>query len=307
LKPEESDLKLIHYFLPGRGAVWGLAERDRVYEIASSESARGSFLSTLLQWPDPVSLLRQTWPAISRGESVSLPRLLDAAAGGGEAHLLAPIDHQEVWAAGVTYERSKAARMEESEAGSSFYDRVYDAERPELFLKATPSRVAGSNGTVRIRRDARWNVPEPELALLVTPQLRIVGYTVGNDMSARDMEGENPLYLPQAKIYRDCCALGPVILLEEEWREHRVFDIQLRVLRGGEVVASGSASTAQMKRQFIDLLEFLGRDNLFPDGAFLLTGTGIVPEEDFSLAAADLVEITVPEIGLLRSTVVQGR
>jgi 2-dehydro-3-deoxy-D-arabinonate dehydratase len=300
-------MKLIHYFLPGRGAVWGLAERDRVFEIATHAAAGGRFLSTLLQWPDPVALLRQSWPAISRGEAVSLARLMDAAPGSGEAHLLPPIDHQEVWAAGVTYERSKEARMEESEAGASFYDRVYDADRPELFLKATPSRVTGSNGTVRIRRDARWNVPEPEVALLVTPQLRIVGYTIGDDVSARDIEGENPLYLPQAKVYRDCCALGPVILLEEEWREHRDFEVALVIRRGEETVFTGETSTARMKRRFLELVDHLGRDNLFPDGAYLLTGTGIVPEESFSLAAGDLVEITVPEIGLLRSGVVQGR
>jgi 2-dehydro-3-deoxy-D-arabinonate dehydratase len=299
-------LKLIHYFLPGRGAVWGLAERDRVYEIATNESARGSFLSTLLQWPDPVALLKQTWPAVNRGESVSLGGLEIAPHASDQAHLLPPIDHQEVWAAGVTYERSKEARMEESQA-ASFYDRVYDAERPELFLKATPSRVTGSNGTVRIRRDAQWNVPEPELALLVTPQLRIVGYTIGNDVSSRDIEGENPLYLPQAKVYRDCCALGPVILLEEEWREHREFEIALAVRRGEETAFTGSISTARMKRQFLQLVDYLGRDNLFPDGAFLLTGTGIVPEDAFTLAAGDVVEMSVPEIGTLRSTVVQGR
>src|SRR5205085_3327952 len=232
---------------------------------------------------------------------VSLNWLTQAPRACDQAHLLPPIDHQEVWAAGVTYERSKEARMEESQAGS-FYDRVYEADRPELFLKATPSRVTGSNGTVRIRRDAKWNVPEPEVALLVSPQLRIVGYTVGNDVSSRDIEGENPLYLPQAKVYRDCCALGPVVLLEEEWREHRNFEITLSIRRGEETAFAGSISTARMKRHFMHLVDFLGRDNLFLDGAFLLTGTGIVPEDAFTLAAADVVEISLPEIGMLRST-----
>lgn len=300
-------MKLVHYHLPGRGAVWGLADRDRVYEIATAVSARGSFLSTLLQWPDPVALLRHTWPAVSRGESVSLSRLEEARPAEGEPHLLPPIDHQEVWAAGVTYDRSKAARMEESESGATFYDRVYEAGRPELFLKATPSRVTGGNGSIRIRRDATWNVPEPELALLLSPQMRIVGYTVGNDVSSRDIEGENPLYLPQAKVYRDCCALGPVVLLEEEWREHREFEIALAIRRGDELVFEGSTSTAQMRRKFLDLVDYLGRDNLFPDGAFFLTGTGVVPGDGFTLEAGDLVEISVPEIGVLRSTVVQGR
>jgi 2-dehydro-3-deoxy-D-arabinonate dehydratase len=300
-------MKLLHYHLPGRGAVWGLAERDRVFEIATAVSARESFLGTLLQWPDPVALLRQSWGAVSRGEAVSLARLEAAAPSAEQAHLLPPIDHQEVWAAGVTYERSKEARMQESAAAASAYDRVYDADRPELFLKATRSRVTGSNGTVRIRRDAQWSVPEPEVALLVTPQLRIVGYTVGDDVSSRDIEGENPLYLPQAKVYRDCCALGPVILLEEEWREHREFEIALNIRRGEQVAFSGSTSTARMKRRFLDLIDYLGRDNCFPDGAFLLTGTGLVPPDDFTLQAGDVVEISVPEIGVLRSTVVQGR
>ncbi len=300
-------MKLVHYYLPGRGAVWGMAERDRVYEIATAQSARGTFLSTLLQWPDPVALLNQTWAAISRGESVSLARLEEAPVMSGQAHLLPPIDHQEVWAAGVTYERSREARMEESEHGADFYVRVYAAERPELFMKATPSRVTGSNGAARIRRDAQWSVPEPELALLLSPQMRIVGYTLGNDMSSRDIEGENPLYLPQAKVYRDCCALGPVVLLEEEWREHREFEISMAIRRDVETAFEGAASTARMKRRFLDLVDYLGRDNLFPDGANFLTGTGIVPPDDFTLVPGDVVEIRVPEIGLLRSTVAQGR
>lgn len=300
-------MKLIHYFLPGRGAVWGLAERDRVFELATDDGTRGGFLTALLQWPDPAAQLKQAWPAVSRGEAVSLSRMEQAAAGSAEAHLLPPIDLQEVWAAGVTYERSKTARMEESETAASFYDKVYDADRPELFLKATPSRVTGGGGRVRIRRDARWNVPEPEVALLLTPQMRIVGYTVGNDVSSRDIEGENPLYLPQAKVYRECCALGPVILLEEEWAEHREFEITLTITRGEEIAFTGSTSTARMKRKFLELVDHLGRDNLFPDGAFLLTGTGVVPEDTFTLAEGDIAAIAVPEIGTLRSTVVQGR
>src|SRR5207248_7566752 len=163
--------------------------------------------------------------------------------------LLPPIDRQEVWAAGVTYLRSKVARMEESAGGGSFYDKVYDAERPELFLKATPSRVVGPGGRVRIRTDARWNVPEPELALLIASSGQLVGYTLGNDMSSRDIEGANPLYLPQAKVYRESCALGPVILLEEEPREHRAFQIRMRITRGGESVFLGETSTEQMKRR----------------------------------------------------------
>jgi 2-dehydro-3-deoxy-D-arabinonate dehydratase len=223
-----------------------------------------------------------------------------------DGRLLPPLDLQEVWAAGVTYLRSKVARMEESEGGGSFYDRVYDADRPELFLKATPSRVVGPGGDVRIREDARWNVPEPELALVISPTGRLVGYTLGNDMSSRDIEGENPLYLPQAKVYRQSCALGPVILLEEEPRPHREFSIRLSIRRGGQAVFEGETSTSRMKRRFEELIGYLMRDNLFPEGAFLLTGTGIVPPDDFTLEPGDRIEIASPEIGVLRNQVVRG-
>ncbi|MCL6650090.1 MAG: fumarylacetoacetate hydrolase family protein [Chloroflexi bacterium] len=196
--------------------------------------------------------------------------------------------------------------MEESEGGGDFYDRVYAAERPELFLKATPSRVVGPGEAIRIRRDATWNVPEPEVALLLSPSLRIVGYTLSNDVSSRDIEGENPLYLPQAKVYRQCCALGPGVLLEEEARGHRNFAVRLTIARGRQIVFEGETTTAQMKRRFDELVQYLGRDNVFPDGAFLLTGTGIVPPDDFTLVPGDLVTITAPEIGTLTNRVVQG-
>jgi 2-dehydro-3-deoxy-D-arabinonate dehydratase len=220
--------------------------------------------------------------------------------------LFYPLDHQEVWAAGVTYLRSKEARMEESEGGGSFYDKVYNAARPELFLKATPSRVSLPGDRIRIRQDAAWNVPEPELALFISPSLRIVGYTIGNDVSSRDIEGENPLYLPQAKVYRQCCALGPAILLEEAPREHREFAIRMRIEREGRAVFEGETSTARMKRRFHELVEYLGRDNVFSDGVFLLTGTGIVPPDEFTLRPGDRVDIEVPEIGTLSNPVVQG-
>ena len=222
--------------------------------------------------------------------------------------ILAPIGSQEVWAAGVTYYRSRDARMEEAEAagGGSFYDRVYSAPRPELFFKSTPHRVAGPGEDVRIRRDSKWNVPEPELTLVVSAGGRIIGYTIGNDMSSRDIEGENPLYLPQAKVYAQACALGPAILIEEEPRGHRNFAVQLQIERDGSVVFQGETETARMKRRFDELVQYLGRDNLFPDGVLLLTGTGVVPPDDFTLEPGDLVVISVPEIGTLRNTVVRG-
>ena len=224
-----------------------------------------------------------------------------------EARLLPPIDAQEVWAAGVTYKRSQTARMEESEAAASCYDLVYQSDRPELFFKATPHRVVGTGGELRIRSDAKWNVPEPELTLVLTPKLDIVGFTIGNDMSSRDIEGDNPLYLPQAKVYDQCCGLGPWITLADAMpssaEETR---IELAIFRDGQVVFEQSTSAAEMARSLEDLVHWLGIDNSFPTGAFLLTGTGIVPESDFTLAPADRVDISITGIGELSNTIVQG-
>jgi 2-dehydro-3-deoxy-D-arabinonate dehydratase len=221
--------------------------------------------------------------------------------------LLAPLDLQEVWAAGVTYKRSQEARERESNAsgGAVFYDRVYTAPRPELFFKATPHRVAGPGGFVRVRRDSRWSVPEPELALVLSPRLKLVGYTIGNDMSARDIEGENPLYLPQAKVYDQCCALGPVITLVDSMPPAGQVTIRLHIERRGQVVFDGSTNLGQMARSFSDLISWLGRENTFPQGVILLTGTGIVPPDDFTLAADDVVAIDIGGIGRLSNVVVK--
>jgi 2-dehydro-3-deoxy-D-arabinonate dehydratase len=221
--------------------------------------------------------------------------------------LLAPIDRQEVWAAGVTYKRSKVARMEESQGASRFYDLVYDAPRPELFFKASPHRVAGPGEPVRIRADAKWNVPEPELTLVLNSRMELVGFTVGNDMSSRDIEGENPLYLPQAKVYDGCCALGPWITLVEGMPPREEIGIRLAVKREKKTVFAGETSIEQMHRTFEDLIGWLARDNSFPQGVLLLTGTGIVPKDDFTLQAGDAVEITIDGIGTLANPVVQGR
>ncbi len=221
-------------------------------------------------------------------------------------HWLPPIDRQEVWAAGVTYKRSQTARMEESEAAADCYWRVYNSPRPELFFKATPGRCTGQNGNLRIRYDATWNVPEPELTLVISSQLKIVGYTIGNDMSSRDIEGENPLYLPQAKVYRECCGLGPWITLADAMPARADIMIQLRIERQGAAVFAGETSLTQMARELEDLVQWLGRENEFPHGAFLLTGTGIVPGNDFTLAAGDRVAITISGIGTLSSTIVSG-
>jgi 2-dehydro-3-deoxy-D-arabinonate dehydratase len=221
-----------------------------------------------------------------------------------QAELLAPIGHQEVWAAGVTYFRSRGARMEESKdaGGGDFYDRVYSAERPELFFKSTASRTVGSGGKVRIRADAHWSVPEPELTLAVSPKGRITGYTIGNDMSSRDIEGENPLYLPQAKVYNGSCALGPAILVSEGPLAHST-EIAIEINRRGRVEFSGSVALTELKRDPKTLVEYLLRDNLFPSGCFLMTGTGIVPPSSFTLASGDRIRITIEPIGTLENEV----
>ena len=218
--------------------------------------------------------------------------------------LLPPIEHQEVWAAGVTYYRSRSARMEESEdaGGGDFYDRVYTAARPELFFKSTASRTVGTGGTVRIRKDAKWSVPEPELTLVVNPKGAIVGYTVGNDMSSRDIEGENPLYLPQAKVYDGSCALGPGILVESGMLP-RSTEIILEIVRGDRCAFAGCVKLSEIKRDLHSLVEYLFRDNSFPNGCFLMTGTGIVPPSDFTLRPGDRVRITIDPIGTLENHV----
>lgn len=220
---------------------------------------------------------------------------------------LAPIDHQEVWAAGVTYKRSQVARMQESESAASHYDKVYTAPRPEIFFKATPNRVAGPGQPLRVRSDSHWSVPEPELALVINPQLQLVGFTVGNDMSARDIEGENPLYLPQAKLYNQCCGLGPCILLPDEPLPRAATKITLTIRRGGAAVFTGETNVDQMKRQFEELIDWLGRENELATGAFLLTGTGIVPPDEFTLEDGDSVSIEITGIGTLTNPIVKTR
>ena len=220
---------------------------------------------------------------------------------------LPPIDQQEVWAAGVTYKRSQTARMEESEAAASCYDRVYNADRPELFFKATPHRVAGHGQPLRIRADAEWNVPEPEITLVISPDIRIVGLTVGNDMSSRDIEGENPLYLPQAKCYDQCAGLGPWIALFDPLPAPETLGVDLKIERGGETVFAQQTSGDQMARSFSDLVGWLARDNSFPAGAFLMTGTGIVPTSDFTLLPGDMVHITIDHVGTLTNSIIQNR
>jgi len=265
----------------------------RPLDLGQVDSVRR--LCDILHHADPLGLARFLV------DTRSNPIALD------EITLLPPIDRQEVWAAGVTYKRSQVARMEESETGASHYDRVYTADRPELFFKATPQRVCGPGDPVRVRADSRWTVPEPELTLVVSPTKKVVGLTIGNDMSARDIEGENPLYLPQAKVYDQCCAIGPWILLPEKPIEREKLKITLVIERNGREINRDQTNAGQMARSFEELVSWLGREYELPDGAMLLTGTGIVPPDDFTLEDGDDVSITIEGIGTLSNPVVKGR
>lgn len=248
-------------------------------------------LQPLLESGDPVARLNE----IARA---SLPRIELT-----EVQLCAPVEQQEVWAAGVTYLRSKTARMEESDFSATAYDRVYAAERPEIFFKSLAEKVVATGEPVGIRRDAKWSVPEPELALVLNSRGKVVGYTIGNDMSSRDIEGENLLYLPQAKIYNGSCALGPCITLGATEAAAREWKIRIEIRRGGQAVFSGETSVGQIKRRFDELAEFLFRSQNFPHGAVLLTGTGIVPPDNFTLQEKDVVNIEISGIGSLQNSV----
>ncbi len=231
--------------------------------------------------------------------SADVPGLLESLplAGRADDPLLPPVEPtQEVWASGVTYEMSREARKAES-TEADVYEKVYDAERPELFFKAIGRRAVGHEGTVRVREDSRWNVPEPELVLALNGRMEIVGYTAGDDVSSRDIEGENSLYLPQAKIYDGGCSLGPGIVIGGP-DSMRDLPISMRILRGGEIVFEGEIRTSEMKRPFEELAEYLGKELSFPAGAFLMTGTNLVPPDDFDLSPGDLVEISVGELTL---------
>lgn len=270
----------------------GLIVDERVVDVAAAGGPASWAEALRLSRAD----LEQTVAAV-RASGTPSHRLADV-------QLAAPIDRQEVWAAGVTYLRSRDARMEES-TQKSVYDVVYDADRPEIFLKATPNRVSGPGAAVAVRGDSTWDVPEPELALVVNAAGEVVGYTVGNDVSSRSIEGENPLYLPQAKVYRQCAGLGPVVALASEVRDVNALTITLTIRRDGQVFFRGETSTAQIHRTFADLVGYLFRCNEFPDGAVLMTGTGIIPPNEFTLRDGDVVDIAISEIGTLSNPVVK--
>jgi 2-dehydro-3-deoxy-D-arabinonate dehydratase len=296
-------MKLVRFYHPDVGARMGLVEGHTVYDLAATGKSCLQSLAQLLQaslekpvreWLQEVNLSGLAGYDLEAMEGAPLAQ---------SPHLLPPVDRQEVWAAGVTYAWSREARVREA-VSKEIYVKVYEAERPELFFKGLPEKVVGPNDWVGIRGDSHWNVPEPELALVLNPQMEIVGYTVGNDMSSRDIEGENPLYLPQAKVYRHSCALGPAIVLAESV-DTQDLAIHLDVRRGGESVFAGDTSTAKIHRRLSELAGYLGRYADFPYGAVLLTGTGIVPGDEFTLEDGDQVVIEIASIGVLRNTVKQ--
>ena len=271
---------------------FGLVAGGRLIDLARSGGPES--LTAALQMP-----ASDLWAALRAAEETP-----DADIPLETATFRAPIDRQEVWAAGVTYLRSRDARMEES-SQSDVYDRVYAADRPELFLKATPNRVSGPGEAIAIRGDSGWDVPEPELVILLNVQGELVGYTIGNDVSSRSIEGENPLYLPQAKVYSRCAALGPVVVTVDELADVSNLEIQLTIRRGGTELFRDSTSTSQLHRSLSDLMTYLLRANEFPAGVFLMTGTGIVPPSEFTLQDRDEVTIRIEGIGSLVNPVVR--
>ena len=271
---------------------FGLLTGEQVVDLARSGGPES--LTAALQMP--AAELRAILSAVENASHVDMS-LTDVT-------LKAPIDRQEVWAAGVTYLRSRDARMEES-SQRDVYDRIYDADRPELFLKATPNRVSGPGEPIAIRGDSGWDVPEPELVVLVNAHGEVVGYTIGNDVSSRSIEGENPLYLPQAKVYSSCAALGPVVVTIDEVPDVSNLEIQLTIRRDGTQLYQGSTATSQLHRSLSDLVEYLLRHNEFPAGVFLMTGTGIVPPSEFTLQDGDEVTIRIEGIGSLVNPVVR--
>ncbi|NLF79132.1 MAG: 2-hydroxyhepta-2,4-diene-1,7-dioate isomerase [Chloroflexi bacterium] len=291
---------LVRIFHPDSGVRIGVQRGDTVYDVSDRVPTIGAWLQASVGGPQAaIDALAQTAETAQMAYPATL---FDHAPSPNVPHWLAPVDVQDVWAAGVTYERSREARREEAGDGGDLYLRVYAATRPELFFKARGEWVVGHYGEVGIRSDTTWNVPEPELALVMNPALEVVGLTTGNDMSSRDIEGENPLYLPQAKIYTAACALGHGIRLQAV-EDFPHLPIRLEIQRQDSVVFSGDTDTKRIRRRLRELLSYLGHSLQFPQGVVLMTGTGIVPPADFTLQAGDRVQITIEDVATLINTV----
>lgn len=288
-------MRIIRFVSEGKAVLGAVTDENKVYSLPQNDFMEVTQLAEG-QGKSPLEVVNEI---ISTSEP--LPSKLE------ELELLVPIEAPEVWAAGVTYQKSKEARNYEATDGkldaTTFYDKVYDAERPEIFLKSTQARTQGPDQDLYIRSDSNWQIPEPELGLVINSAGKIVGYTAGNDMSCRDIEGENPLYLPQAKIWKNSCSIGPSIRLADAVQDPYEFEIICRIFRNEEKVFEGSASVGQLKRKLDELVSFLVRDNEIFDGTVLLTGTCIVPPNDFTLADGDRIEIEITGIGVLNNPI----
>lgn len=292
-------MRLVRFYQPQKGSRVGVEINELIYDVSQ-------YCPNITDWlknsvgrvEDAIGDLKEFSQNAPSFSIKDISAGIDAA----KAYALPIVEEQDVWAAGVTYERSREARQEESTDGGDVYARVYRAERPELFFKARGRDVVGPFADVGIRFDALWSVPEPELALVLNPALELVGFTVGNDMSSRDIEGENPLYLPQAKVYRASCALGEGMLLstERSWPE---VSIQIRIIRNHEIAFAGETHTSRIRRSIDELVAYLGRCQSFPEGVILMTGTGVVPPAEFTLVADDRVEIEIEKVGRLVNSV----
>lgn len=298
----KSTALLVRYFQPETGARVGLLTEGTVHDVSQRYPSMAAWFQA--SCGRVAGAIADVQAAAAESPSSFPADALDNPPAPDTAHWLPPIDEQEVWAAGVTYLDSRRARQEEAVDGGDVYARVYVAERPEIFYKASLKNTAGPYGKVGIRRDSTWDVPEPELGLVVNPAMEMVGFTIGNDMSSREIEGANPLYLPQAKVYTASCALGPGILLapSQQWPDTT---ISLSIGRGSAEVFRGSVSTDQIKRTIPELIDYLGRSNSYPAGAILLTGTAIVPPADFTLQPDDVVSISIDGIGRLENRVIE--
>lgn len=300
-------MRIVRFRLHGKGVRMGVVREAQVLDLTSLNpgifrSFQGMLKEASSRGMGLEGLVREALEGAPDPGDLYDYGLLDRPRGVSGSYLMIPLRPPEVWGAGVTYMRSTEAREFETKA-KGVYARVYEAPRPEIFFKATGSRCVGPNQPVYIRSDSHWNVPEPELGLVLGGGSQIIGYTIGNDVSSRDIEGENPLYLPQAKIYKGCCAIGPSVVTIEGLKDPRSLEIDCRILRKGELVFEGRTSSSRLKRSFEELLEYLSRDNPLRQGTVFLTGTGIVPPDDFSLEDGDLVEITIEGIGCLRNPV----
>ncbi|MDQ0253171.1 2-dehydro-3-deoxy-D-arabinonate dehydratase [Evansella vedderi] len=294
-------MKIVRFLTEAKEVVLGVWEEEKVYEISSLLEDKTNDLIVLFE--------------VAKGRGESLSQFIGSLDYKGQSavydydslELLTPVKALEVWASGVTYENSRLARnlemQDKVEGGLSVYDKVYDAVRPEIFFKSTSARTVPPNKPVCIRSDSNWQIPEPELGLVLSKSGEIVGYTVGNDMSSRDIEGENPLYLPQAKVWKNSCSFGPAVRLAETVNNPYDLNIFCRIYRNDEMLFEGQANTSQLKRTFDELVEFLVRDNEIFDGTVLLTGTCIIPPDEFTLQEGDTVEIEIPEVGALVNNV----